>query len=243
MPRRGCKRLRISLLTCLLLLIGLPSTAVAEPAMTAKLFRLKHQTSNDVVKPLQALRSGAKGSKLDETSAFESISVFDYPANVNAIADAIRQLDTPTPDLVLHVHVLLAGNEGESDVPRGLDTVIQELSRTLKFRSYQALIAVDQRVRSGSWTRSEGDALLPASLVDDGSASQYEIKLQASVSKVAGKPTEIVLRSVSLDVRHKQAGRIDIDTDLTLRLGETAVVGTATLKNRAIVLVISGELK
>ncbi|MDZ4695754.1 MAG: hypothetical protein SGI86_11450 [Deltaproteobacteria bacterium] len=216
---------------------------IVAPAMTAKLFRLKHQSSNDVIKPLRALASGAKGSKLDETSAFESIAIFDYPANVSAVADAIRLLDTPTADVSLRLHVLLADNDGASSVPKGLARVVEELSRSFDYRAYHELVVVTQRVRSGSWMRAEGEALLPTPLADETSPLHYEMKVQASASKAVAKPAEIVLRGVEFEGYHKQIGKVEINTDLTIRSGETVVVGTATIKSRAVVLVISGEIK
>ena len=54
-----------------------------------RLFKLRHQTSDDVFGAIKHLGSGRPGTKIEETSAFESISVRDYPRNVTAIANAI----------------------------------------------------------------------------------------------------------------------------------------------------------
>ncbi|MDX2019435.1 MAG: hypothetical protein SF187_04285 [Deltaproteobacteria bacterium] len=211
--------------------------------MQARLFRLKYQVSDDVIKAVRPLASGAKGSKIADTSAFESISIFDYPANVAAVADAIRQLDVPVVDVAIRVHVLLATSDGEAAVPKTLAAVVAELQRSLPYRSYHELVAVVQRVRSGAWFQSNGDVLLKPPLANEPSNARYAMKMQATATVGPGKLRDIVVRGVDFDFDTKGLGSVDINTDFTVRPGETVVVGTATLKERAVVLVVAAEIK
>lgn|GEM_PF-2892980 len=227
----------------LLGLVGATSSAQAEPTMQARLFRLKYQISDDVINAIRPLSSGAKGSKVADTSAFESISIFDYPANVSAVADAIRQLDVPVVDVHFRLHVLLASNEGEAVVPKPLTAVIAELQRSLPYRGYHEMAAVVQRVRSGAWMRSSGEVQLRPPLSDEPITLHYSMKMQATVTSGAGKQRDIIVRGVDFDLDHKTFGSVDINTDFTVSAGETVVVGTATMKDRAVVLVVAADIR
>jgi type II/III secretion system protein len=214
-----------------------------------KVFEVKYRDPNSLASVLTRLTSGFKGAGITPNSEFRTLTVRDFPENIATIDEALKRLDTPGaphPNIELHMHVLLASNAGSGsvDVPAELKDVLAELRGTLNYKTYELAASVVQRLTETSQAlQGNGTAEVPS-----GSSGVPNLTL----------PYEYYLRSVSL-VQNATGGpsvqiadfsfnastdkdRARIQTALNLRDGEKVVVGTAAIRNRALVIVLTAKL-
>ena len=236
-----------------------PPPAPAEPTYVthkdfrSKMFFLKHRDPRDVARSLYALRSGAKGTELNANKDSGTLSVRDFPENIAAIEEALKRLDTPEPtrrDVEFHIHVLFASNSPVlgSDYPEELRDVIGALKSTLNYRSYTLAASLVQRAQDGTqWINGAGATEIQiAEAKGEKRTLPMPFKLQIESVKVespASGPAIIKLEHFDFgfnSVPAEWAARIR--SDLSLKDGEKVVVGTSTLKDRGIVLVLTAHL-
>lgn len=215
--------------------------AQAQKGLQVRLFKLKHRTSNDIIRAVRGLGSGSEGSRVDEASATETITVRDLPGNVAAIAKAIKELDVAMPDIQLRIDILMGGPDGTDNYPTALGPAVAQLKPALKYKVYHHVAGVLQRVNGGGWANNRGVANLDASVAGREALVEYQFKLQALVVPDA-KPPAALIRGLDFDADSKQIGNVDINADFTVRQGETVVVGSATVNDRAYVLLVSASI-
>jgi len=178
--------------------------------------------------------------------------VRDFPENIAAIEEALKRLDTPQPaqpDVELRMHVLIAtnGEAAGNPIPNDLSDVVKQMQATLNYKNYANIATVVQRVRGGARNISLiGSAELAAKLIEQTqpATARYEYRIH----NVLLSPDQGGAYSVQLAETHfvfsgpGYVGTAEISTDLTLRNGEKVVVGTATLGNKGLILVLSAKV-
>jgi type II secretory pathway component GspD/PulD (secretin) len=214
-----------------------------------RVFEVKYRDPNSLANVLSRLTSGFKGAGITPNAEFKTLTVRDFPENLATIEEALKRLDVPGvphPNIELHMHVLLASNAGGSDsnVPAELKDVLAELRGTLNYKNYELAASVVQRLtETSSVLQGNGTAEVPS-----GNSGVANLSM----------PYEYYIRSVSLlpnpnGVQSFQIAdfaftgstdkdRARIQTALNLRDGEKVVVGTATIRNRALIVVLSAKL-
>jgi hypothetical protein len=231
-----------------------PTPAPSDNYVTAsgfknKVFEVKYRDPSSLASVLTRLTSGFKGAGITPNAEFRTLTVRDFPENIATIEEALKRLDTPgapQPNIELHMHVLLASNMGGggSDVPAELKDVLAELRGTLNYKNYELAASVVQR-------------LTETSAVLQGSGTAEVTSGSSGVPNVS-MPYEYYIRSVSLIANpggtqsmqiadfafNSRTGddRARIQTALNLRDGEKVVVGTATIRNRALIVVLTAKL-
>jgi hypothetical protein len=222
-----------------------------------KIFEVKNRDPRDLAKVLAPLGSGFKGAFIQPNYEHKTLGVRDFPENLAAIEEAIKRLDTPlppapprpiTPNIEITAYLLLASNGGTPGVespslPSQLKDVIAQLQTTLSYKSYLLLTPIVHRAKlDGGGVSSGGTATLP----DKSLSASYQLKIQRIIS--ADEPSVIVLDYLSFSIRgasdqdHAQIGSANIETRLNVRDGEKVVVGTASLKDRALILVLTTKV-
>lgn len=214
------------------------ATDGAKDAYTVRLFKLEHGSAEAVAKALRHLGSGARDAKIEANDALDSISVRDFAANVAAIEGAVKLLDVPRPDVVFHMRLLVAGPEGATDVPADMQKVVRQLQQSLRWKAYYQVADLDQRVRSGARLESHGVLQLAPPVLEKPTRTGYEIELRPVVTGVRKGARTVQLRLLQFELESRETGRADIRTEIVVPEGETVVVGTAALGNRALVLVV-----
>jgi hypothetical protein len=148
------------------------------------------------------------------------------------------------------MHVLIAsdasGGAGKKELPNELKDVITQLRETLSYRNYDLAASVVQRLTetetplglTGYGTAEISDPTAPASTAPV--RYQYTIKSVSLVQNTTGAPTIQINEFLFTTLGDKD--RAQVQTALNLRDGEKVVVGTATLRNRALVVVLSAKL-
>ena len=248
--------LSLALVFCSVSFAQQPSTtpAPSDNYVTAsgfknKVFEVKYRDPSSLANVLNRLTSGFKGAGITPNAEFKTLTVRDFPENIATIEEALKRLDTPgvpPPNIELHMHVLMASNAGGAglEVPAELKDVLAELRGTLNYKNYELAASVVQRLTETS-----------SVLQGNGTA---EISSGNSGAPNLSMPYDYYIRSVSLvpnpgGTQSMQIAdfaftsrtgddRARIQTALNLRDGEKVVVGTAAIRNRALIVVLTAKL-
>jgi Bacterial type II/III secretion system short domain len=214
-----------------------------------RVFEVKYRDPNSLASVLSRLTSGFKGAGITPNTEFRTLTVRDFPENLATIEEALKRLDTPgapQPNIELHMHVLLASNlgGGGADVPAELKDVLAELRGTLNYKNYELAASVVQRLtETSAILQGNGTAEVPSGNSGGANVSMpYEYYIR-SVSLVAnpGGTQSMQIADFAFTSRTGD-DRARIQTALNLRDGEKVVVGTATIRNRALIVVLTAKL-
>ncbi len=221
-----------------------------------KIIELKHRNPYDISRIVSPLGSGFKGAKLTPNMEPPSITIRDFPENIATIEEAIKRLDTPLPpkpaeavlpDVEIYGYVLIASQalEGSNDYPKAIEDVVKQLQANLSYKNYRLLTTVVQRTRLGGQVDSSGTA----SLADRSLIGNYNFSIQRiSPTNKEGELSQLSLDVINLRLQSQPTpdgqvpGNVSIRTDVRIRDGEKVVVGTASLRDKALVLVLTTKI-
>ena len=221
-----------------------------------KVLEVKNRDPRSLVSLLAPLGSGFKGAELKANSEFKTITVRDFPENIATIEEALKRMDVPLPakaaepprpDVEIYGYVLIAsqGDGATSDYPKAIEDVVKQLQSNLAFKNYRLLTSIVQRTRLGGNVTSAGTAVL----ADKSVAANYEFLIGRVVSEnETGDVSPIVLSNLNLNFSGQNSsegqnpGSARLNTSLKLKDGEKVVVGTASLKDKALVLVLTTKV-
>ena len=227
-----------------------------------KILEVKNRDPRDLVAILMPLGSGFKGAELKANSEFKSITVRDFPENIAAIEEALKRLDvplpiapkpttTPMPNAELRLHILLASN-GETikadPLPADVQKVIKELQSTFSYKNYIPITTIVHRSllygAGGSVSAIKGQAVVSNTLFDRPVTLPYELSLGGIFPELKTEDNgRILVRGFNFDIGGGNdinvTGNARISTSLTLSEGEQVVVGTSSLKDKGLILILS----
>jgi type II secretory pathway component GspD/PulD (secretin) len=218
---------------------------VTERQFKSKIFEVKYREPTSIANVLRQLGSGFKGATITANNEFKTLTVRDFPENLVTIEEAIKRLDTPAAprsSVQMHMHVLLASNRGDSqtagEIPAELKDVITELRGTLTYKNYELVTSVLQRLtETNRGLNGSGLAQIPGAQ-SGMTTAQYEY----FVNQLSFVPSASGSQSIQIqDFTFTLAGegvRGRVQTALNLRDGEKVVVGTATINDRALIVVL-----
>jgi hypothetical protein len=218
---------------------------VTERQFKSKIFDVKYREPSSIANVLRQLGSGFRGAGISANNEFKTLTVRDFPENLVTIEEAIKRLDTPVapPSSVqMHMHVLLASNRvgptPAGEIPVELKDVITELRGTLTYRNYELITSVLQRLTETIRSlNGSGLAQIPGDQSRATTAQyDYSVNHLSFVPSVSGAQA-IQIQDFSFTlVGEGVRGRVQ--TALNLRDGEKVVVGTATINDRAFIVVL-----
>lgn len=239
-----------------------PDPAVLK-AMKSQVFVIQHRNAGQLADLLRPLASGIKGARMSSISAhdgFNALSVRDFPENLAAIGAAIQRLDVPgavqaAQDVELHIQVLFASRAPVSgtDLPPDLQKVLATLKGTLAYRGFTPVASFVQRAQvEGRDQRTiSGTGIVDPRFLDkEGTktASDWRVLWWASQPSMnAPKEGPALLDFKGFGIKITENGTTgsqtlaDFSTSLSLKEGETAVVGTTVLKDRGLIVVVSAK--
>lgn len=221
-----------------------------------KVLEVKNRDPRSLISILAPLGSGFKGAELKANSEFKTITIRDFPENIATIEEALKRLDVPMPakaaeaprpDVEIYGYVLIAsqGDGATSDYPKAIDDVVKQLQSNLAFKNYRLLTSIVQRTKLGGSLTSAGTAVLS----DKSVAANYELLIGRIASEnELGDVSPIVLSNLDLRFSGQNTpegsnpGSARLNTSLKLKDGEKVVVGTASLKDKALVLVLTTKI-
>lgn len=221
-----------------------------------KVLEVKNRDPRSLVTLLAPLGSGFKGAELKASSEFKTITVRDFPENIATIEEALKRMDVPMPakaaepprpDVEVYGYVLIAshGDAAGGDYPKAIEDVVKQLQANLSFKNYRLLTSIVQRTRLGGNVSSSGTAVLP----DKSVTANYEFLIGRVASEnEIGDVSPIVLSNLDLRFNGQNSpegqnpGNARLNTSLKLRDGEKVVVGTASLRDKALILVLTTKV-
>ncbi|HVF90063.1 MAG TPA: hypothetical protein VNH22_08340 [Blastocatellia bacterium] len=238
--------------------VALAGQAPASPANTdefvtlsgfkGKVFEVKNREGRALVKALSPLGSGFKGATITYSDEFKTLTVRDFPENLAAIEGALSRLDTPQAprsDMELRMYILVASNiEGaKNPYPTDLNDVVKQLQTTLSYKNYYLLTSSVQRVKEGSFQlQGEGVTEFTSPLVEKPALTYYSFAGNSiSLSTSPAGASVFQINDFNFNLRSNDE-RANIRTGLTLRDGEKVVVGTSTLRDKGIIVVLIAKM-
>jgi Bacterial type II/III secretion system short domain len=230
---------------------------VTEKGFKSKVFEVKYRDAGSLATVLRQLGSGFKGASVSSNSEFKTITVRDFPENLATIEEALKRLDAPAaprPNIELHIYVLVASNtsgtgEAAAQVPAELKDVLTQLRGTFNYRNYELAATVIQRLTetqnmlqgTGTGELSGANPTAPSMPMP----YSYGIRSVSLVQNPTGAPTVQIQDfsfTASTEVPSVERNPARVQTALNLRDGEKVVVGTATIRNRALIVVLTAKL-
>jgi len=218
---------------------------VTERQFKSKIFDVKYREPSSIANVLRQLGSGFKGAGISANNEFKTLTVRDFPENLATIEEAIKRLDTPAapPSSVqMHMHVLLASNRvgttPAGEIPVELKDVITELRGTLTYKNYELITSVLQRLtETNRGLNGSGLAQIPGAQSGMTTARYEYMVAQLSFVPSASGAQSIQIQDFSFTIGGEGIqGRVQ--TALNIRDGEKVVVGTATINDRALIVVL-----
>lgn len=222
---------------------------VTEKGFKSRIFDVKYRDAASLAQVLRNLGSGFKGATVQSNSEFKTITVRDFPENLATMEEAIKRLDTlatPRPNVELHMHVLIASNGGggSGEMPAELRDVLTQLRGTLTYRNYELASSVVQRITTtermlqGAGTAQVSSAT--AGTTDVSMPYEYYLNSVSVLENAVGGPSLRISDFYFSAVIDKDRPRVQ--TALNMRDGEKVVVGTAAIRNRALVIVLTANV-
>jgi hypothetical protein len=171
--------------------------------------------------------------------------------------EAIKRIDTPEaprPDIEFSVHVLIASASagGVEDYPAELADVVKQLKSALKYKSYALMTSGIHRAKEGpQLVENSGVAQsnLFASVPTPPNPIFYEYHLmRISIDSASGAPTVQIGEfrfnmKVPLNLGNQvQYQNVGFQSPVGLRQGEKVVVGSTSMGDKGLVVVVSAKL-
>jgi hypothetical protein len=222
---------------------------VTEKGFKSKVFTITNRDVNQLSSVLKPLLSGFKGATISSNNEFKTLTVRDFPENIATIEEAIKRLDMPSaarPNIELHMYLLVASNTGApaEQVPAEIKDVITQLRGTLTYKDYELAASVVQRLtETPRGLRGSGTAQISG--VQPGTPSMgvpYEYLISSvSLAHNPGAAATIQIGEFFVATASEKE-RAQVQTALNLRDGEKVVVGTATIRDRALIVVLTAKV-
>jgi len=232
--------------------------AVTEKGFRGRIFELKHSDPEQLHGVIRPLGSGFRGATTSFNREFRTITVRDFPENIAVMEEAIKRLDVPEPsrpDIEFRIHILIATNSAQSpggttQLPAELNDVVRQLQTTLSYRNYHLMTSQVVRGKEGpGGLGNKGVAELR--LTPDTPASQnpifYDYRLsQIWLDAAAASPLKVQIGNFNFSMRIPlqtstsvlQYESVGFNTPVGMREGEKVVVGTTSMQDKGIVIVL-----
>ena len=222
---------------------------VTEKGFKSKVFTINNREVGSLGGVLRPLLSGFKGATISANSEFKTLTVRDFPENLVTIEEAIKRLDAPAaprPNIELHMHIIVASNTGgtTAQVPAELKDVLTQLRATLNYQNYELATSIIQRLtETQRGLRGKGTAEVSGALPTTPAMAlpyEYMINSVSLVQNPTGAPTVQISQFSFFTLSEK--AQAQVETALSLRDGEKVVVGTATMRDRALIIVLTAKV-
>jgi hypothetical protein len=243
--------------TLIAILLFTAAVFAQEPAtkFRTRMFELQHRSARDVYAAVRTLGSGASGSDLNFNNETRTISVRDYPENIAAIEEAIGRLDKPTPaapDVELKISLLIGSKTALPGpaVPDDLAPVVKQLQATLRYSHYGLLAANIHHTRAGDGIEGSGvaESTLVGLTASPDTPVFYNYRLRNIAIEQGDRPS-VGVQNVSFQMKvpvkvekNTSYQSVGFETPITIHEGEKLVIGTTTMGDRAVIVVLTASI-
>jgi hypothetical protein len=241
-----------------------PEDGQARRSLRSRVFEIKHRDPRNLLSVLAPLGSGVGGATMTFNEEFKTITVRDFPENISTIEEAIKRLDVPEParpGVEFHVHILVATNRpagaAPDQYPDELGAVIKQLQTTINYKHYQLLSSQVLRTKEQGARQVSVKGVSELKLRPETEASKnpifYEFRFENITldAPTSGAPkiqvgqfafSMKVPLLVSTGTGALQYQDIGFHTPVNMREGEKVVVGTTSMEDKGIVVVLTGAI-
>jgi hypothetical protein len=218
-----------------------------------RVFTIQNRDARTIASSIKLLGSGFKGSDLNVNTELRTITVRDFPENLAAMEDAIKRLDQPAPqapDIDIKISVLIASKTPlpNATVPDDLAPVVKQLQSTLRYAHYGLMTASMHRTKIGDGIEGSGVAepTLLGMVASQERPIFYSYNLHRITSVTSDRSTIDIERfvfsmRVPLDIGGGsiQYQSVGFETPVSVRQGEKVVIGTTTMRDKALIVVVT----
>jgi hypothetical protein len=242
-----------------------PEDGQARRSLRSRVFEIKHRDPRNLLGVLALLGSSVGGSTMSFNEEFKTITVRDFPENISTIEEAIKRLDVPEParpGVEFHVHILVAtnrpfGGDAAAPYPDELGAVIKQLQTTINYKHYQLLTSQVLRTKEQGARQVTVKGVSELKLRPETEASKnpifYEFRFEnitldaptSGASKIQIGQFAFSMKVpllVSAGTGALQYQDIGFHTPVSMREGEKVVVGTTSMEDKGIVVVLTGAI-
>jgi hypothetical protein len=232
---------------------------VEEKGFKGRVFEIRHREPDAIAMAVRPLASGFKGATMSPNREFKILTVRDFPENIAAIEEALKRLDVPElpgSELEFLVHILIAtaGSAPLGDYPADLAPVVKQLQGTLKYKNYGLLASTIVRGKEGVNAISNSgiaESKLLGITTPEGNPVFYNYQLgRISIEGPPGSPT-IQIGDFRFGMRAPlvvgvggaiQYENIGFNTPVAVRTVEKVVVGTTSMGDKGLIVVLSTKI-
>ncbi|MGB8508504.1 MAG: secretin N-terminal domain-containing protein [Pyrinomonadaceae bacterium] len=235
---------------------------VTEKGFRSRVFEIKYRDPSNLMRVLTPLGSGFKGAVVSFNQELKTITMRDFPENIATVEEALKRLDVPDvprPGIEFHVHILVATNNTLSPFtpyPAELENVIKQLQSTLSYKHYGLMTSQIMRAKEQGFNRVSNKGVAELKLPVGNPAgtnpifydfSLQNISLDSSPSsggqKIAiGEFAFSMKIPLMINQGSLQYENIGFNTPVNLREGEKVVVGTTSMEDKGIIVVLTASV-
>jgi hypothetical protein len=222
-----------------------------------KVFSIQNRDARTIASAVKLLGSGFKGADLSINEELRTITVRDFPENLAAMEDAIKRLDQPAvavPDMQLRISVLIGSKTPlpNASIPEELAPVVKQLETTLRYAHYGLMTTTVHRTKAG--TGIEGSGVAEPTLLgikaEQSRPIFYTYHLRGISLNAAADRASIAIDNfafsmrVPLDVGNGsiQYQSVGFETPVAVKESEKVVIGTTTMFDKALIVVVTATV-
>lgn len=221
-----------------------------------KVFTIQNRDVRPIFNTVHLLGSGFKGAAFSFNDELRTITVRDFPENVAAVEEAIKRLDQPMPaqpNIEMKIAVLIASKTAlpSSPVPDELAPVVKQLQATMRYAHYGLMTSSVHRTKLGDGI--EGSGVAEPTLLGMTASQDRPIFYTYNLRRItSGKSDALTIdierfqfkMQVPLNIGNDnvQYQSVGFETPVSIRQGEKVVIGTTTMKDKALVVVVTASV-
>ncbi|HEY2093608.1 MAG TPA: hypothetical protein VGJ81_17175 [Thermoanaerobaculia bacterium] len=223
----------------------------------SKVFEVHNRDPHDIASAIGLLGSGFKGATLNVNNQLRTITVRDFPENLAAIEAAIKRLDVPptvSNDAEMRIWIVIGARApiaGAQSLPEQLEPVLKELRSTLRYSNYALMAATVNRVSRGVGVEGSGVAE-PAALGMTAKQEQpimYTYSLRQPAIVTSNEHPALSTEGFNFGMRIPidtgkgiQYQNVGFETPVTVRDKEKVVIGTTTMGDKALIVIVTVDI-
>lgn len=222
-----------------------------------RVFEIKHRDPDSLLSVLRLL--GSQYGAMSVSNEFRTLTVRDFPENIATIDEAIKRLDTPVPSapgMEFHIHILIASNAAaaSNQYPSEISDVVKQLQSTLSYKNYYLMTSAVLRTKEGP-QGIDNKGVADFKVATEGAARNSPIFYDYAARNVSLDAAASGARLIQIGV-FNFAMRIPIETStgqinyesigfktpVSVREGEKVVVGTTTMQDKGVIVVLTAKI-
>jgi type II/III secretion system protein len=247
---------RFAALIPLLLFTAVAFAQAPERKFQTKMIEVHNRSARDIYSAVRTLGSGATGADLNFNNDTHTIAVRDFPENIATIEEAIARLDKPappSPDIELKISLLIGSKSPlpGPTVPEELVPVVKQLQATLRYSHYGLMAANIQRTKGGEGI--EGSGVAEPTLVGMAASAEHPVFYNYRLRNIrveTGERPAVSIENFTFGMRvpvklekGTQYQDVGFNTPVSIRENEKVVIGTTTMGDRAVIVVLMASTK